>query len=245
MKILLSLAALVTIAVVGVAIAQDDDSPKKCSKCPSSASTEAVASCSKCPTSADGVACDGACPVSTAMAALPKMTYTVGEESTCCKKSAASLAKKASAPIHYVVAEQTYEDETEAYTALVETTEAFVNDFITPAKCEKSGKTSVAGKASACHIQAGKRAELVSTAVKKVKMTYKVGDEEFCCNQAASQLAEETGKPTHFVVGGEEIACDLSARLKLATAKYEAAVKAITAADQSAAKTPATADAGA
>jgi hypothetical protein len=229
MKILMSLAALVAIAVVGVALAQEGDAPKKCTKCPSSSA--AVATCSK-------------CPISAAIASLPKMTYTIGEETTCCKKSAASMAKKASAPIHYVVAAKTYEDETEAYTALVESTEAYVNDYISPSKCEKSGKTTVAGKACGCHIEAGKRAKLVTTAVQKVKMTYKVGDEEVCCSKMAAGLAEKSGEPTHYLVGGEELSCDLTARLKLATAKYKAAVQAITAADQSAAKTPATKGAG-
>jgi len=221
MKTLMSIAALLAIAVMGVAIAQEKiQSDQKCSRSDKAHAT--------------GKACDGACPISVAMGKLPKMSYRVGTESTCCAHSAESLAKESSEPITYVVAEETYEDKTEAYTALVEETEAYVNAYITPKKCSKSGKTTVAGKACGCTVEAGKRAELVSAAVKKVKMSYKVGDEEVCCSKMAADLAEKTGETTHYLVAGEETSCDLTARLKLAIAKYEAAVQAISSADKSA-----------
>ena len=76
---------------------------------------------------------------------LPAMTYKVGTEATCCSESASALAKKHDKPIHYVVGEKTFESKEKAYTALVESTEKFVDAFVTPKKCDKSGKTSIAG----------------------------------------------------------------------------------------------------
>ena len=73
-----------------------------------------------------GSCCKGECPISAAMASLPKMSYKVGDESTCCSHSAEALAEKHSAPIHFVVAETSYTDKSEAMTALVEKTEAML-----------------------------------------------------------------------------------------------------------------------
>lgn len=176
-----------------------------------------------------------ACVVAAAMNKLPKMTYTIGTESTCCSEAAAELAKKSSTPIHYVVADKTYEDKTEAYTALVVSTEELVNAFVTPVKCETSGTTTVAGKSCGCCCEAGKRTELVTAAIKDIHVSYKVGDEEVCCPTAAAELAKKTGAATQYVVNGETTECGLTARLKVATAKYEAAVNAIAIADQAAA----------
>ena len=234
MKVVYSIALLALLALTTIAMAQETETTE----------TTKAKTCTKCPASTDGaVACEkncaNGCPIEAAMSKLPKMTYAVGSESTCCSQSAAELAKTSGEPIHYVVAEKTYADKSEAYTALVESTESFVDAFVTPAKCEKSGSTTVAGKSCGCCVEAGKRAELVSTAISEVKMTYKVGDEETCCSTSAAALAKKSGAETHFVVGGEETSCNLTARLKLATAKYAAAVKAITAADQSAAAAPA------
>lgn len=184
----------------------------------------------KCPASCEAVSTDAACtecPVAAAMAKLPKMTFKVGEETTCCCSAAAELAEKSEAPIQYVVADQTYCCKNEAYAALVEKTETFVNNFLSPAKCEHSGQTSVAGKSFACCEAAGKQTELVVNAVKDIRVSYKVNDEAACCKEVAETLAKEQSAPIHFVVGEETTPCELSARMKVAHAKYAAAVKAI------------------
>ena len=106
------------------------------------------------------------CPVMTAaMGKLPKLAFKVGDETTCCSVSAEALAREHSKPIHFVVAEKTFEDKTEAYTALVSHTEAFVNEFVTPCKCDVSGTNTVAGHSCECDATSAKYAEQVKTAV--------------------------------------------------------------------------------
>jgi len=147
----------------------------------------------------------GVCPLAAAMKELPQMTYKIGEESTCCSKSAAKLAQEHSLPIHFVVGETTFEKKEEAYTSLVEKTETFVNDFITPCKCEVSGSTKIAGESCNC------------------------GDKTCSCPHEADALAKNTEAEKFFVVGEEKTCCEKTARLNLARAKYKAAVQAVAA----------------
>ncbi len=157
------------------------------------------------------------------------MTYKVGEEMPCCSESAAALAKKSEMPVHFVVGEKTYEAKEAAFTALVEQTESFVNDFVTPCKCEVSGTTKIAGKACNCPVEAGKTAELVSAAAKNVQMTYAVGEETCNCPTKAAEMAKTSGAKKEYVVAGEKTCCEMTARLNLARAKYKAAVEALVA----------------
>ena len=175
----------------------------------------------------------GECPISVAMAALPKMSYKVGEEATCCSKSAAALAEKNSAPIHYVVAETSYTDKSEAMTALVEKTEAALAAYTTPVVCEKSGTTTIAGEKCSCPTTAAKHTELVKAAVESVNLSYVVGEEACNCPMKAKELAAG-GAEMKYVVGGEETCCEMTARLNVARAKYKAAVEALTKAQASA-----------
>lgn len=186
-----------------------------------SGSTEKASCCSK------ESSCEGECPISTAMAALPKMTYKVGDESTCCADSAQAMAKKASTPIHFVVAEKAYTDKSEAMTALVEKTEAMVVAFTTPSVCETSGSTTIAGTSCSCPMSAKKNIELVKAAVDAVHVSYKVGDETCSCPMKAKELAAD-GAEMKYVIGGEETCCSMTARLTEARAKYKAAVEALT-----------------
>ncbi len=213
--------SLVVALICQVSIAQETKTEgKACANCPSSA---AVAK--------DGESCSQ-CPVSIAMKKLPTMTYQVGDKSVCCSESAAALAKEHSKPIHFVVGKKTFEDKAKAYTALVESTEKFVSDFITPCKCETSGKTTIAGKSCHCPVQASQNAELVKKAVGDVKMTYVVGKEKCNCPTQAKTLAAKSDEKTTYVVAGKETCCNLEARLNLAKAKYAAAVKALAAAEK-------------
>lgn len=173
--------------------------------------------------------CQGQCPIAKAMGDLPKMTYKVGEEMVCCAESAAALAKKSEMPIHFVVGEKSFEAKEAAFTSLVEQTESFVKEFVTPCKCEVSGKTTIAGKSCNCPVEAGSRAELVKTAAAKVQMTYAVGEETCNCPMKAAEMAKTSGSKKEFVVAGEKTCCEMTARLNLARAKYKAAVEALAA----------------
>ena len=171
--------------------------------------------------------CEGECPISAAMASLPKMSYKVGEEATCCSKSAAALAEKHSAPIHFIVADNAYTDKSEAMTALVEKTEAMVVAYTTPCVCEKSGTTTIAGEKCSCPVTAAKHTELVKAAVESVSLSYVVGEETCNCPMKAKELAAG-GAEMKYVVGDEETCCEMTARLNVARAKYKAAVEALT-----------------
>ena len=177
---------------------------------------------------------DGTCPIAKAMKDLPQMTYRIGEENTCCSKSADELAKKHNKPIQFVVAKKTYDKKEKAMVALVESTEKFVKDFVTPCKCEVSGSTKIAGQSCNCPVDAGKKTELVKAAVSKVKMSYAVGEKTCNCPKEASAIAAKSGAKKEFVVAGKKTCCEMTARLNLAHAQYKAAVEAMLATNKKA-----------
>lgn len=180
--------------------------------------------------SADKSACaSGVCPIETAMAKLPKMTYLVGTEATCCSESAATLAKTANQPIQYVVGEEKFDSKAAAMTTLVSKTEAMVSEFTTASKCKVSGTTTIAGCSCKCPVEAGETVAKVNSAVALVAMNYKVGTETCSCPKAAKAMAKKAGETTVFVVDGVETPCELTARLALARAKYKAAIQAVAA----------------
>ncbi len=170
------------------------------------------------------------CPVSAALAKLPKMTYAVGTEKTCCSDQAKALAEQHKAPIQYVVADKSYDCPTAAMTALVEETETFVTAFTSPKKCEASGNTTIAGHAVACPVEAEKQTVLVSTAIENIKMEYEVAGVKANCSSCAATQAKEKSAPIEYVVGEQKTTCELTARLNLAHAKYKAAVQSLVAA---------------
>jgi hypothetical protein len=169
----------------------------------------------------------GQCPVTAALAKLPKMTYSVGTEQVCCSEKAQALADEHKAPIVYVVAEKTYECKNAAMTALVEETENFVAAFTAPKKCEASGQVSLAGKAIACPVEAEKQVTLVSTAIEKIEMQYEVAGEKAACIVCATNKAKEKSANVEYVVGDQKTTCEMTARMNLAVAKYKAAVQAL------------------
>jgi len=223
--------AALCLFVVAPASAQEGTtktSGEKCANCPTSGQCpHAAATLTSTGTQEEG--CTECATMTAAMAKLPKMTYKVGDESTCCNESATALAKEHAQPIHFVVAEKSYEDKTKAYTALVSHTEEFVNQFVTPHKCETSGQTTLAGHSCACPVTSAKYADEVKAAVTAVTMTYKVGKESCGCPTQAADMASKTeGAKVEYVVGEQCTSCEMTARMNLAQAKYKAAVAAIT-----------------
>ena len=170
--------------------------------------------------------CEGTCPVAAAMEQLPKMTYKVGEESTCCSASAKALATEQDAAVLFVVAEKEYTDEVEAMSALADVTEEFVDDFTNVSTCEFSGTTSLAGEKMHCSESAGKIAEAMKSAMDEVQVSFVVGDESCACPNKAKALADESGEKMQFVIGEESTCCSIDARIKVAHAKYRAALEA-------------------
>ncbi len=209
---------------------------KGCGDCPAAAKETSAAACAggACATAECGASCGKDCqdcPITAAMKALPQMTFAVGEEKTCCPKTAAELAQKANAPIHYVVADKSFDTESDAKLALVEATEQFVAAFAEPKVCKESGKVTIAGQELCCENAAARTAAVAKAAMDKVEMTYLVGEKECHCPVEAAKLAKDSGDPTVYVVAGESTCCNVTARLNLARAKYKAAVVAVTQAE--------------
>ncbi len=197
-----------------------------------------MADCGSCGDDADKVAgaatCTGdcqngdcACPVAKAMAALPKMTYSVGEKSACCEHAAKAMAEAADTHMHYVVAETEYDSKDKAMVALADVTEKFVDEFATPHTCSVSGTTTVCGTSTKCGESAAKMADVAKEAMSHVAMNFKVGEETCSCSVMAAELAKKSGEKTEYVVGDETTCCAINARIKLAQAKYRAAIEAI------------------
>ena len=225
----LSLAfAIVACVTTATSFAQEGSDKKASSPKAMAAELSAGAEGKSCSSSCsgEGSCSKGECPISAAMASLPKMSYKVGEESTCCSHSAQALADKNSAPIHFVVAETSYTEKAEAMTALVEQTEAMLASFTTPSVCEKSGTTTIGGEKLTCSKSAAKRAALIKAAVESVNVSYVVGNETCNCPMKAKELAA-SGAEMKYVVGEEETCCEITARLNVARAKYKAAVEAL------------------
>jgi hypothetical protein len=237
-RVLLAVVALGLFVNLNAEDTAKSTAEKKCDKCPATTAVATAAKCAgeKCEA---GKCCEGGtCPagccaaLASAKEKLPKLVYKVGKETTCCSESAAALAEKSKESVQYVVADKAYTCKNEAFTALVTETEKFVDSFLTVGKCEASGKSTVAGKSFDCCVEAGQKAELVQAAVKEVKVSYKVGDEDACCAGSAAALAKKHNKPIKYVVNGEATECELTSRLNLATAKYMAAVVALASAEK-------------
>ena len=84
------------------------------------------------------------------MEALPKLVYRIGDETTTSPVQAGRISGKTKHKIEFVVVDKVFHEETEAFAALVDTTEKFVGDFAKPHKCDVSGSTIVAGKSLCC-----------------------------------------------------------------------------------------------
>lgn len=220
-----TIAALMMIACCATVSVAQEAAMEQCENgvCPASKMAK-TSDCTKCE---DGK-CEGKsdCPIAKAMKLLPVMTYKVGEESTCCSKSAATLAEKSAEPIHYVVAGKTFGNKDTAFVSLVEATEASVKEFATPCKCEKTGVTKIAGTTCKCSVMASQTASKAKAAIAKVKMSYVVGKEACDCPNHAAMLVKQSGDKQQYVVAGEKTCCSMDARLKLARAQYKAAVEA-------------------
>lgn len=172
--------------------------------------------------------CGGACPVETAMKGLPKIQFKVnGKMIDGCIKCAESAAKETKKPILYVVGKKEFKAESKAKMELVTATEKVVKDFATPCKCDVSKTTTIAGKKCDCPVEADERSKLVTAAMNKVVMSYKVGDKSCDCPVEAKALSTSTGKAKEFVVGSQCTVCEVTARLELAKAKYKAALEAV------------------
>ena len=179
------------------------------------------------------------------LASLPSMQYKVGDEVTGCSKSAGKMAKANGGKMQYVVSEQVFTDEGEAVVKLASLLESEIASLTTiqyavggecvqcPLRAKDLAKKSdskiayrVAGIDFDSREKAQKAVEAAKAALTSVKMTYKVGDQSFCCDKMAGAKAKETSSKLVYVVGDEETGCSQSAKLKLAKHKIRTIVAA-------------------
>ncbi|MEM8946291.1 MAG: hypothetical protein AAGD11_14045 [Planctomycetota bacterium] len=208
----LSMLLVFTSAVVAQANCGDCDKGEKASE----ATAVATEQCT-----------EGSCSMTAAMEKLPKISYTVGDESVCCEKSAAALAEENGTHMHFVVGDKEYDSKADAQLALVKATEEFVSKFAEPHTCKASGKVTLAGAEQHCQQSAGALAKKLKETMDNVQMTYVIGEEECHCPMTAAKLAKEEGVEKMFLVGKEKTSCEHTARLNLALAKYKAALAVI------------------
>lgn len=179
------------------------------------------------------------------LASLPSMQYKVGEQVTGCSQSAATMAKANGGKMQYVVSEQVFTDEGEAIVKLVSLLESEIASLTSiqyavggecvrcPLRAKDLAKKSdskiayrVAGIDFESREKAQKAVEAAKAALTNVKMTYKVGDQSFCCDKMAGAKAKETSSKLVYVVGDEETRCAQTAQLKLAKDKIRTIVEA-------------------
>lgn len=188
------------------------------------------------------------CPISakvkTVLSSLPSIKYRVGDETTCCHKSATAMAEKAGTPMKYVVGEDVFDSEGEAKGRLVSLLESEIEKMssvqyavgescgrcpMTAKRLAKEKGTKVAYRVGGFDFpekeQAEKVAKLVSDSLKEVKMSYKVGDKSFCCDKMAGAASKKSGKKMAYVVGEQETGCPTTAKLMLAQAKLRTIVE--------------------
>ncbi len=179
---------------------------------------------------------------------LPKMTYKVGDKSTCCSKEAKGLMTAApNQKMVYMVGGKEFCDEKAAYTHMVNEYERVAANYCTVAEakacseektCPLTGKKymvksegaatyTVAGRNTECSKHAAQIAKAGKDAMQKVSMTYRVSGKDYCCDSMACDHAK-AGATKMYVVNGQETSCEMTARMMLAKAKIEAAQKATT-----------------
>ena len=163
---------------------------------------------------------------------LPKLVYKIADETTESPVLAGRLSRQHKAEIKFAVVDQVFDVESDAFAALIETTEKFVDDFAKPQTCKVSGNTTVAGKEVCCEAAAGELAALAKKAMDGVQVTYLVGKESVCCPDAAKALAAKTGETIVPCLGDKKSGCASTNRLNIARAKYKAAIAAIVAAEK-------------
>jgi len=167
-----------------------------------------------------------ACPVATAMEALPKISFVIAGEASACAKSA-ETAKAAGKEVKYVVAGKELCCEKMAKDAHVEAVEKFVGSFASAHSCETSGKSYVGSKGYECSKHASTVAAVAKKAMEGVKVKHIVAGKEYCCPEEAGKVAKEAGAKVTYALADEKTECAKTSRMTVAVAKYKAAIQAI------------------
>lgn len=155
-------------------------------------------------TSTGSKSCSGAAKASAEAAtgcSKSKEASAKGEGSGCCKSKAAALAKSEGTGC------------SKGKDAMADCAKA----------CEARGaKFMVVGKTFDKYTDAVKARDAALAVLKDVNMKYIVDGKEVSCSSQVCPTAKKAGK-VQYVVGTEKTGCEISARISLAKAQYEAA----------------------
>lgn len=216
--------------------------------CAKGATAQLTAGGEGCTKAATTVAGKAACTEKVAgiLETAPKMTYKVGDFTTCCAKTAEAKALETNAAITYVVGEETFTDKMEAtakLTAAIEkATEQMLHvQFAAGSECFQCPMTAaqvaqkngtkvmyrVAGFDFESKDKALEAANVAKAAAETVKVAYKVNGETYTCDKTASAKAAEAGAKITYVVGNEESCCNVMAGLAAAQAKLRVVVETV------------------
>jgi len=191
----------------------------------------------------------GDCPIekkaNAVLASMPTMKYRVGDQTTCCSKSANAIAKKSGKPVEYVVGDNTFGKKGDAVAKLTSLLENEVESLHTVQHTVNGKPYGCGGSASTASKKSGKKLmyrvgavdfkseedaehalSAIDHALAEVKISYKVGDTSYCCSQTAAAMAKKNKKELTYVVGDVETTCEKTAKMNLADAKVKAIVEA-------------------
>ncbi len=176
---------------------------------------------------------------------MPSMKYRIGEDVTCCSKSAATMAEKSGKPIEFLVGDQVLSDRGEAMAKLTSMLDSEAKSMQAMAlvvdgktfQCPASAKTAakkadvdlvyrVGGVDFKTKGDAAKAQESIDGAIAEVAIAYKVDGKLYHCDKAAGSKCKESGKKMIYVVGDMETPCHTTAKLKLAETRIHEIVKA-------------------
>ena len=176
---------------------------------------------------------------------VPKLVYKVGDETTCCSKTADKMAKDSGASIKFVVAGKEYSDQGKAYTAYADALETRYEQmtelcYMVDGKCvhcpKEAGAAAKAGSkvkycvASVTFDDKADAEAAIARATKaagEIKMTTTVDGKPYCCAQTAAKVAKDSGKCCEYSVGDCKTKCETTARAELAKARIDAFLKAV------------------
>jgi len=187
-----------------------------------------------------------------AAAGMPVMHYKVGDQTTCCPKTAGDLAAAQDAPIRYVVNDAEYADKTEALGTYAKVLDDYLGTLTTvryavgekcvacpmaaTALAKDSGETvkyRVAAFTFADQAAAEKAAKTARAASEKVVMTMVVDGQETKCAATAKKTCDKSadnataGKTCEYRVGDTKTCCAATAKVEFTKARIEAAQRAL------------------
>ncbi|MDA0811953.1 MAG: hypothetical protein O3C21_06150 [Verrucomicrobia bacterium] len=210
----LTITLLSGLTFAGLSVAGAEEAAKKCEKeCKKECETTKASDCAS-------------CPLTKAMADLPKISYVIAGEASACAASATAAAE-AGKEVKYVVAGKELCCPTAAKYAHVEAVEEFVASFASTHACSDSGKTFVGNKGYDCSQHASTMAAAAKKAMDDVKTVYVVAGKEFCCASTASETAKNDNAKVTYVVADQKTECAQTNRMNVAIAKYKAAIQCL------------------